>query len=97
MFDLILYVPVNNCSVLLDIFLGRTQSELLQPIPRNSVKLDHGCTLRIYIDNAGDNVTLMLYNVTLTSQKPCKHNNKCDCSKTNSLNEVYVFFNKISL
>ena len=29
----------------------------------NSVELDHGCTSRIYFDNAGDNVTL-------TSQKP---------------------------
>ena len=24
----------------------------------NSVELDHGCTSRIYFDNAGDNVTL---------------------------------------
>ena len=29
---------------------------------------DNGCTSWIYFDNAGDNVTLMLYNVTLTSQ-----------------------------
>ena len=34
-------------------------------------KSDHGCTARIYFDNAGDNVTLALYSVTLTSQKPC--------------------------
>ena len=47
------------------------QSELPRPIPRNSVESDHGCTSRIYFDNAGDNVTLTLYNVTLTSQKPC--------------------------
>ena len=45
--------------------------ELPRPIPRNSVELDHGCTSRIYFDNAGENVTLTLYNVTLTSQKPC--------------------------
>ena len=44
----------------------------------------------IYFDNAGDNMTLTLYNVMLTSRKPCLHNNKCDCSKTNDLNEVYV-------
>ena len=60
-------------------------------IPGNSVESEHGCTSRIYFDNAGDNVTLTLYNVTLTTQKPCLHNNKCDCSKTNSLNEIYVF------
>ena len=33
----------------------------------NSVKSDHECTLRIYFDNAGDNLTLSLENVTLTS------------------------------
>ena len=47
------------------------QSELPRPIPRNSVESDHGCTSGIYFDNAGDAVTLTLYNVTLTSQKPC--------------------------
>ena len=43
-------------------------------------------------------VPLALYNVTLTSQKPPLHKNKCDCGKTKGLNEVYVvvFFNKIS-
>ena len=59
--------------------------ELSWPIPRNSVESDHGCTSRIHFDNAGDNVTL-------TSQKPCLHNNKYDYSKTIGLNEVYVFF-----
>ena len=38
----------------------------------------HGCILRIYFDNKGDNVTLTLYNVTLTPQKPCQHNNNFD-------------------
>ena len=52
---------------------------------------------RIYFDNVGDNVTLTLYIVTLALVKPCLHNSKCDCSKTNGLNEVNVFFNKISL
>ena len=51
------------------------QSELPRPIIQNSVESDQGCTSRIYFDNAGDNMTLTLYNVTLT----------------NSLNEVYVF------
>ena len=57
------------------------QSKLPQPIPRNSVEPDHGCTSGIYFDNAGDNVTL-------TSQKPKQ---KSDCSKDNGLNEIYVF------
>ena len=73
---------------------------LAWPIPQYSVELDHGCTSRIYFDNADDNMKLTLYNVTLTPRKPCEHNNKCDCSKTNVLNEVYYvvfFFNKISL
>ena len=65
------------------------QSELPRPISQNSVESDHGCTSRIYFDNTGDNVTL-------TSQKPCKHNYKCDCSKTKGLNEVYVFSIKYS-
>ena len=50
--------------------LVRTKTESDRPIPRNSVESDHGCTSRIYFDNAGDNVTLTLYNVTLTSRKP---------------------------
>ena len=66
------------------------QLELPREIPRNSVESDRGCTSRIYFDNAGDNVTL-------TSQKPCQHNNKCDCSKTNGLNEVNVFQKKIAI
>ena len=57
-----------------------------------TVESDHGCTSRIFLDNARNNVTQTLYNVTLMSQKPCKHNNKCDCSKANDLNEVYVVF-----
>ena len=47
------------------------QSELPRPIPHISVESDHGFTSRICFGNAGDNVTLSLYNVTLTSQKPC--------------------------
>ena len=39
----------------------------------NSVETDHGCISRIYFDNAGDNVTLTLYNDMLTSQKPYLH------------------------
>ena len=68
-----------------------SQSVLPRPIPRNSMESDHGCTSRIYFDNAGDNMTLTLYKVMLTSQKPCLHNNKCDCSKSNGLDEVYAF------
>ena len=49
----------------------------------NYVESDLGCTSRICFDNVGDNVKLTLDNVTLTSQKPSQHNNKCECSKTN--------------
>ena len=37
----------------------------------NSVESDHGCTMRIYFDNTGDNMMLTFYNATLTSQTPC--------------------------
>ena len=47
------------------------QSELPLSIPRNSLESDHGCTSRIYFDNSGDSMTLTLYNMTLTSRKPC--------------------------
>ena len=50
---------------------GQLQSELPRSIPRNSLESDHECTSSIYFDNAVDNVTLMLYDVALTSQKPC--------------------------
>ena len=33
---------------------------------KNSVESDHGCTSRIYFENAAEYVTLTLYNVTLT-------------------------------
>ena len=46
------------------------QSELPRPIPWNSVESDNRYTSRIYFDNAGDNVTLTLYNVTQMSKKP---------------------------
>ena len=63
---------LNDCSSLVRHFVNLhrliMQLELPRPIPRNSVESDHGCTWRIYFDNAGDNVTLTLYNVTLTSQ-----------------------------
>ena len=64
----------------------------------NSVKSDPGCTSKVYFDN-----------MTLTSQKPCIHNNKFDYSETNGyfhnkrcrnkhdINEVKFSFNKISL
>ena len=52
-------------------YMYLSQSELPRPIPRISMESDHGCTSRIYFDNAGDNVTMRLYNVTVTSQKPC--------------------------
>ena len=40
--------------------------------------------------------TLTLHNETITSQKPCQHNKRCDCSKTNgykwSLCFVFMIF-----
>ena len=61
LFVVLLYVPSQHLW----------RSEQPRPIPRNSVESDHGCTLRIYFNNASNNVTLTLYNVKLTSQKPC--------------------------
>ena len=52
----LLQVPESNG---LAYSLVRTQSELPRAIPRNSLESDHGCTSRIYFDNAGVNVTLM--------------------------------------
>ena len=52
-------------------------SESIATASANSVEPDLGCTSRIYFDN-----------MTLTSQKPCQHNNKCDCSKKTVINEV---------
>ena len=63
------------------------QSELPRPSPWSSVESDLGCALWIYFDN-----------VTLTSQKPYQHNNKCESSKTNGYKwSLCFFFNKISL
>ena len=76
------------------LFTCNSQLELPLPKPCNSVESDTGCTSRIYFDI----VTLTLHNVTPTSQKPCKYNNKLDCSEKNpqyAINEV--FFYKILL
>ena len=70
----------------------QSQSELPSA---NSVKFS-GIRPRMYIDT-GDNVTLTLDKVTLTSQKLCQYNNKCDCRKQIAINEAYVFINKILL
>ena len=78
------FVPHHACWVILHALLSSVnvcaaekhgrhigQSELPRPFLQSSVESDHGCTLRIYFDNAGDNVMLTLYNVMLKSQKPC--------------------------
>ena len=57
----------------------------------NSMESDLGSTSRIFFDY----VTLTLHNDTLTSQKPCQHNNKCDCSKTIGYIWSLWFINKI--
>ena len=46
---------------------ARLQSEMHLPMLRNPVKSGHGCSSKIYFDNAGVNVKLTVYNVTLTS------------------------------
>ena len=43
----------------------------------------------MYIEDLFNNVTLTLHNETLTSQKPCQHNNKRDYSKQPVI-EAYV-------
>ena len=64
------------------------QSEQPWPIPRNSVESDHGCTSWIYFNNAGDKVTLTLYNHvdTITS---------VIAAKRLVINEVYIYINFI--
>ena len=75
----------------------RRQSELIRPIPQNSMVKDLGCASKIYFDNAGDDVTLTLYNVTLTSQNHVTPITSVIAAKETVINEVYVFFNKILL
>ena len=48
----------------------RSTLEAFGTASANSSKF-RGIRPRIYYENAGDNVTLTLYNVTLPSQKPC--------------------------
>ena len=74
------------------IFTCNSQLELPLQIPCNSVESDTGCTSRVYFDI----VTLTLYDVTPTSQKPCKYNNKLDCSENNpqdAKNELFFQWN----
>ena len=65
------YLATEKCHIQPSMCTCSYQSELPWPIPQTSVESDLGCTLRIYFDNVGDNVMLTLYNVMLTSQKPC--------------------------
>ena len=83
--DLFAYLPSPLSSLRTIDSIG-TASE----IPRNSGESDQGCSSMIYFDNAGDNVALTLYNVMLTSQKSCLHNNKCDCSKANGYSDILL-------
>ena len=77
------------------------QLELPRPIQRSSVELHHRCTSRIFFDNAGDNVTLTLNNVTLTPQNQASTITSVIAAKQTVINEVYVvvffFFNKIGI
>ena len=57
----------------------------------NFVESDLGYTSRIYFHY----VTFTLHNVTLTAQKPCQHNNKCECSKNNGYKwSLCILFSK---
>ena len=55
-------IPVKYSDIPLSGFSNRNYLGQFREIPRNQTT--------IYFDNANDNVTLTLYNVTLTSQKP---------------------------
>ena len=71
---------VRKCYSLSQINL-RHQKELpIGTASANSVQSDLECTSEDLLDI----VTLTLHNVTLTSQKPCQHKNKCNCSETSN-------------
>ena len=70
--------------------MTETQSEQPQPILRNSLELDHECTSRIYFDNACDNRTLRLYNMTLTSLNHFNTITSVIAAKQTVIKEAYV-------
>ena len=99
--SLILAQPICSWGLIMKYFLPPISSFLLviqegccqlqvkisiRTSSANSLETDLGCTSRINFDN----VTLKLHNVTLMSQKPCQHNNKCDFRKK-VINKVYGF------
>ena len=57
---------------------------------RNFVESDHGCTSSIFYDNAGDNVALTLYNVTLMSHYYVNKITSVIAAKQTVINEVHV-------
>ena len=64
--------------------------ELPRPIPWNQTSNVHQGTTMYF-----DNVMLTLHNVILTSQKPCQHNNKCNCSKVSKGAKIRNRYNQV--
>ena len=68
--------------------INRCIDSAIRTASANSVAWDLGCTLRIYFDN----VRLILYNVTLKSQKPIASTiTSVIAAKQTVINEVYAF------
>ena len=84
-------ICVNRHADLCIFFHVCSKSELSRPILRNSVESDHRCTSKIYFDNSGDNVTLTLYNVTLTSQNHLNTITSVIAAKQTVINKVMFF------
>ena len=59
------YSDFNSYMYFKSKYLLFVQSELPPSVSLNSIESDLRCTSRIYFDNAGDNATLTLYNLTL--------------------------------
>ena len=88
-------IYTRNEFWVLNSLLILSQSELPQPVPRNSMESDHGCTLRIYFDNAGDNLDAdVIYQRHRNDVNTITSVNE---AKQMAINDVYVFFNKISI
>ena len=54
-----------NILLFANLVTAQDKTNQIETTSANSVESDLGCTSRVYFDN-----------VTLTSEKPCQHNNK---------------------
>ena len=74
---------------------------LLFPSNRNCLgqfrRIPWNQTSDVYRGSTLKTCTLTLHIMRLIPKKPCQHNNKCDCSKTNGCKRRLCFFNKISV